>query len=99
MMLAAALRVLDGQLTGDISANVRLAVNEGERFWKDYYARELNEDAFKLFGTKPIRSIRMSLQAITMSPAAALEMITSRVKSKIRKHLRSRSGRGDEELR
>ncbi|MET4279017.1 MULTISPECIES: glycosyltransferase [unclassified Bradyrhizobium] len=89
MMLAAALKVLDGQLTGNISANVQLAVQEGRRFWKDYYASELSEDAFKLFGTKPIRSIRMSLQAMTMSPAAALEIITSRVKSKIKNHLRS----------
>ncbi|MGY8681579.1 glycosyltransferase [Bradyrhizobium sp. UFLA05-153] len=89
MMLAAALSVLDRQLTGGISRNVRLAVREGKRFWKDYYARVLSEDAFQLLRTEPARSIRMSLQALAMSPAVALEMIASRVRSKVRDHLRS----------
>jgi glycosyltransferase involved in cell wall biosynthesis len=99
MMLAAALRVLDHQLTGDISERVRLAVRDGKRFWKDHYAGELSEDAFQLFRTEPITSIRMSLQAMRMSPAVALEMIAWRVKSKIRRYLRLRLGREDDELR
>jgi glycosyltransferase involved in cell wall biosynthesis len=99
MMLAAALRVLDHQLTGDISEKVRLAVRDGKRFWKDHYAGELSEDAFKLFRTEPITSIRMSLQAMGMSPAVAFEMIAWRVKSKIRRYLRLRLGREDDELR
>ncbi|WP_369726008.1 glycosyltransferase [Bradyrhizobium sp. LLZ17] len=89
MMLAAALSVLDRQLTGDISRNVRLAVRDGTRFWRDYYARVLSEDAFQLFRTEPAKSARMSLQALAMSPVATLEMITSKVRSKVRDHLRS----------
>lgn len=99
MMLAAALRVLDRQLSDDISGDVRLAVREGRRFWKDYYARELNEDAFTILRTKPIKAIRMSLQAVAMSPAAALEMIAWRVKSTIRRYLRVRLGRENDEVR
>ncbi|GLR91062.1 hypothetical protein GCM10007857_77780 [Bradyrhizobium iriomotense] len=89
MMLAAALSVLDRQLTGDISRDVRLAVRDGTRFWRDYYARVLSEDAFQLFRTEPAKSVRMSLRALAMSPAATLEMITSKVRSKVRDHLRS----------
>ena len=96
MMLAAALRVLDRQLTADVSGNVRLAVRDGKRFWKDHYARELCEDAFQLFRTEPITSIRMSLQAVGMSPAVALEMIAWRITSKIGRYL---LGRDDDELR
>ncbi|MGY3238652.1 glycosyltransferase involved in cell wall biosynthesis [Bradyrhizobium sp. USDA 4448] len=98
MMLATAIRVLDRQLTGGVSRTVRLAVRDGKRFWRDYYAGVLSEDAFQIFRTEPVKSLRMSLQAVAMSPAVTLEMIASKFESKVRDHLRSRSGREDDEL-
>jgi glycosyltransferase involved in cell wall biosynthesis len=98
MMLAAALRVLDQQLTGAPSEKVRLAVREGNRFWKDHYAGELSEDALRLFRAEPVAAMRMALQAMKMSPAIALERMTWRVKDKFRRYLRLRFRREDDGL-
>jgi glycosyltransferase involved in cell wall biosynthesis len=83
MMLAGALRALIGQLGSNVSAESRVAIAEGRKFWTDYYASELANDVIRNFKSHPLKAYKAIFQALRMAPWTFFKTIASKGKHRL----------------
>jgi glycosyltransferase involved in cell wall biosynthesis len=92
-MLAAALRVLDVQSASIVTAEERLAIAEGRKFWRAYYAGELAEDAIRDLHYHPLMAFKAIFHSFQMAPLTVLRTARVNVQRRLAKRVPSAIGR------